>query len=141
MKKALYTILFAAVLLASCSGASNRKAARNANNSDNAEAIIAFREYEHHFGTVREGEKVTHTFTFENQGDGNLVILSALAACGCTVPQYDKRPIAPGKRGKIDVRFDTSGRDGMQTKTVTINSNAATPVVILKITADVVKRN
>jgi len=139
MKKTFFTLFFAASLLISC-GQTRNNSGQNANSAaDTAKAVIAFNEYEHNFGKVKEGEKVSYTFSFENNGAGNLVILSALTTCGCTVPKYDKKPIAPGKGGKLEVRFDTSGRDGMQTKTITVNSNATVPMVILKITADVVK--
>jgi len=140
MKTTFYTLFFAAILLMSCLGRTGRNnLGQNADGSDTAKAVIVFNEYEHNFGKVKEGSKVSYTFSFENKGAGNLVILSALATCGCTVPKYDKKPIAPGKGGKLEVRFDTSGRDGMQVKTITVNSNSAIPVVILKITADVVK--
>ena len=141
MKTTLYTLFLAAVLLASCSGSGN-KANRNADSStDGGDAVIAFTEYEYDFGKVKAGTKVRHTFSFENQGSGSLVIQSALTSCGCTVPKFDKKPIAAGKGGKLDVEFDTSGRDGMQTKTITVHSNATVPVVILKITAEVESRN
>jgi hypothetical protein len=105
--------------------------------SDSTSGKLVFREYEHDFGKVTEGEKVGYVFTFENQGKGNLVILSATTSCGCTIPKYDIKPIAPGESGNIEVIFDTSGRNGMQTKTITVKSNATTPVILLKITADV----
>ena len=139
MKETFFTLFFAVSVLISC-GQTRNNSRQNANNSaDTAKAVIAFTEYEHNFGRVKEGEKVSYTFSFENQGAGNLVILSALTSCGCTVPKYDKKPIASGKGGKLEVRFDTSGREGMQVKTISVNSNATIPVVILKITADVVK--
>ena len=95
----------------------------------------------HDFGKVAEGEKVSYTFTFDNKGTGNLVIASATTTCGCTVPKYDTKPIPPGANGSLEVVFDTSGRNGMQTKTITVKSNASTPVVLLKITAEVVTNN
>jgi hypothetical protein len=104
---------------------------------DTGTVKIVFREYEHDFGKVTEGEKVSCVFNFENQGTSDLVITSATTSCGCTVPEYDSKPIAPGKTGKLEVVFDTSGRNGMQTKTITVKSNAVTPVVLLKITAEV----
>ena len=102
---------------------------------------IVFGEYEHDFGKVTEGEKVGWVFKFENQGTSNLVITSATTSCGCTVPEYDTKPIAPGGKGNLEVVFDTSGRNGKQTKTITVKSNARTPVVLLKITAEVVESN
>lgn len=98
---------------------------------------IVFREYEHHFGKVKEGEKISYQFTFDNKGPGDLVLTSVSTTCGCTVPKYDVKPISPGESGRIEVVFDTSGRDGMQTKTITVKSNASKPIVLLKITADV----
>jgi uncharacterized protein (DUF58 family) len=140
MKTVFYTLLFTISLLVSCSGRTGNNSSQNADSSaDTAKAVIAFAEYEHDFGKVKEGRKVRYTFTFENKGAGSLVIQSATTTCGCTVPRYDRRPIAPGKGGKLEVEFDTSGRNGMQTKVITVTSNATVPVVLLKITADVSK--
>ncbi len=119
-------------------------ASKNFGNSASAEpgnGEIAFKEFEHSFGKVSEGEKISYVFTFENKGTSDVVITSASTTCGCTVPKYDKKPIPPGSVGSLEVVFDTSGRNGMQTKTVTVKSNAKTPVIILKITAEVVQSN
>jgi hypothetical protein len=99
---------------------------------------LTFREYQHDFGKVSEGEKLSYTFIFYNKGTSDLIISSATTTCGCTVPKYDKKPIAPGSNGNVEVVFDTSGRNGMQTKIVTVKSNASVPVVLIKITAEVV---
>jgi hypothetical protein len=77
-------------------------------------------------------------FKFLNTGTADLVMTSAITSCGCTVTKYDKRPISPGESGTLEVVFDTSGRSGMQTKTITIKSNAATSVVLLQIKAEVI---
>lgn len=124
------------VILASCNN-SGKKSINSGVNSlaDTGTSKIVFKEYEHAFGEVAEGEKISYTFKFENTGTGNLIINSAKTTCGCTVPKYDKEPIRPGDTGNIEVVFDTSDRNGMQTKTITVESNASTPVVILKITA------
>jgi hypothetical protein len=101
-------------------------------------SVISFREYEHDFGKVAEGEKVACIFSFENTGKGPLVISSATSSCGCTVPKYDTKPIAPGNTGMIEVVFDSSGRNGRQTKTITVRSNASKPIVLLKISGEVI---
>lgn len=103
-------------------------------------AELVFREYEYDFGRITEGEKVAHIFAFENKGPGSLVIKSASTSCGCTVPKYDKAPIAPGRGGSLEVVFDSGGRSGIQTKTISVRSNSSTEVVILKITAEVMPR-
>jgi len=139
MKETFFILFFASCLLISC-GQSRNNSVRNTDSSaDTAKAVIVFNEYEHDFGKVKEGRKVRYTFTFQNTGTGSLVIQSATTTCGCTVPRYDRRPIAPGKGGKLEVEFDTSGRNGMQTKVITVTSNATVPVVLLRITAEVSK--
>lgn len=102
---------------------------------------MIFTEYQHDFGKVEEGEKISYTFTFGNKGPGNLIISSATTTCGCTVPKYDAKPIAPGEKGNIEVVFDTYGRRGTQTKIITVNSNARIPVALLKITAEIINTN
>jgi hypothetical protein len=133
------------ILLITASGCGNFKK-NNATDSglqknDTGTAKIIFKEYEHNFGKVTEGEKIAYEFSFVNQGTANLVLTAATTTCGCTVPKYDTKPISPGKEGTIEVVFDTSGRNGIQTKTITVKSNASTPVVLLKIVSEVVANN
>jgi uncharacterized cupredoxin-like copper-binding protein len=138
MKNFLLVFSIVAFLSSSCSGGSNRGISDSGTAlQDTGKAVLIFREYEHSFGKVKEGEKVACVFNFDNTGTGNLIIQSAITTCGCTVSKYDRKPIAPGKQGKLEVTFDTSGRNGMQTKTISVKSNASVPVIILKITADV----
>jgi hypothetical protein len=118
-------------------GASKVNASKTSAN-DTAKAVIIFTEYEHNFGKIKEGEKVACIFTFSNAGTADLVVNSAVASCGCTVTKYSRKPVGPGETGKIEVAFDTSGRNGIQTKTITVNSNAKTQVVILKIITEVI---
>ena len=128
-----------AVVIASCSGSAGRNRSIAASQlSDSSRADLVFREYTHDFGKVIEGEKIGYIFSFENKGKGNLVISSATASCGCTVPKYDSKPVPPGEGGNLEVVFDTSGSNGKQTKTVTVASNASKPVILLQITAEVV---
>ena len=123
--------------LFACSGRTG-KAGDSGTSADTGKAVLSFREYEHVFGQVREGEKVGCIFTFENRGTADLVILAATTTCGCTIPEYDRKPVSPGKTGKMEVLFDTSGRNGFQSKIITDRSNASNPVVMLQITAEVI---
>jgi hypothetical protein len=101
-------------------------------------AFIKFDTLDHNFGAVKPGEKVGCIFKFSNTGDADLVVTAASASCGCTVPKYSKKPVTPGQGGTIEVIFDTSGREGLQTKTVVVQSNAENNLVILRIMADVI---
>jgi hypothetical protein len=99
---------------------------------------IAFNEETFDFGTVKAGEKVTHLFKFKNTGTKPLTISNARGSCGCTVPEYPKTPIAPGEQGEIKVVFDSNGKNGAQTKYVTLNANTIPGETKLTIKADVI---
>ena len=124
-----------------CGSGTGGNSTRSSSDTSSGVSEIVFREYEHDFGKVAEGEKISYTFTFDNKGTSDIVISSATTSCGCTVPKFDKKPIPPGANGNLEVVFDTSGRNGMQTKIITVKSNALTPVVLLKITAEIVTNN
>ncbi|MDD3736320.1 MAG: DUF1573 domain-containing protein [Bacteroidales bacterium] len=126
------------VLISSC-GRTKAGAAGYKPSDTIGTAILTFKSIDHDFGQVNAGEKVGCIFTYTNSGDADLVITSASASCGCTVPKFDKKPVAPGGSGTIEVIFDTSGREGMQTKTVVVQSNAENNLVILRIIADIIK--
>ena len=96
---------------------------------------MVFDTYEHDFGTLDEGDAVTHIFTFTNTGSEPLVLDKCKGSCGCTVPQCPKQPIAPGASGEIEVKFNSKGKKNNQTKTVTINANTDPGQTILKIKA------
>ncbi len=88
---------------------------------------LEFEETTFDFGTVKQGEKVTHIFKFRNTGDEPLIISNAKATCGCTVPRWPKEPIAPGEGGEIEVAFDTKGKSNKQNKKITITANTNPP--------------
>jgi len=135
----IISLMLIAIVASNCGNNAKKDAAKSGSQTTGTgSAEIVFKEYEHSFGKIAEGEKVAYNFTFENKGTASLVVSSAITSCGCTVPKYDTRPIAPGGSGNLEVVFDASGRNGMQTKTITVKSNATTAVVLLKITAEVV---
>lgn len=135
----LVLIVAATLLSASCQQRTRGEAGKNQADTTGT-AILTFQSPEHDFGKVKAGEKVGCIFSYTNTGDADLVITAASASCGCTVPKYDRKPVPPGNSGTIEVVFDTSGREGLQTKTVVVQSNAENNLVILRIIAEVVKK-
>jgi hypothetical protein len=90
------------------------------------------------YGTVAANSDGKREFVFTNNGNKPLIITNATGSCGCTVPTYSKEPIAPGAKGVIGVKYDTSRAGQPFTKTVTITSNAAgTPSKTLTIKGNV----
>ncbi|WP_236978497.1 DUF1573 domain-containing protein [Membranihabitans maritimus] len=95
---------------------------------------ITFESKKFDFGTAESGDKVKNVFKFTNTGDEPLVISNVKPSCGCTTPSWPKEPIAPGESGEIEAIFDTSGKSGAQTKsiTVTANTDPSSSILILE---------
>ncbi|MGL5317738.1 MAG: DUF1573 domain-containing protein [Bacteroidales bacterium] len=97
-------------------------------------AGIAFDKMIHDFGTFSETDKtVTTTFTFKNTGKTPLVINRVVASCGCTLPEWTKEPIAPGKSGFVKATYNAVGRPGAFSKTITVFTNTAERNISLNI--------
>ena len=98
-----------------------------------------FENTTHHFGEITAGEKVSYTFKFKNTGGSDLVIANASASCGCTVPEYTKAAVHPGDNGEIKVTFDSNGKSGMVSKTVTVLANTMPATKVLTISAEIIQ--
>jgi len=106
--------------------------------ADTANApAFKFEKEVYDFGEIKEGEKVTYDFKFKNIGNSPLIISSATATCGCTIPDYPKEPVAPGAEGVIQVVFNSAGKPGMQNKIVSITANTVPSLTELNILGNV----
>jgi hypothetical protein len=101
-------------------------------------AAITFEETQFNFGEIIQGQVVENDFVFTNTGKNDLIIYDAKGSCGCTVPEWPKEPVRPGKSNKIHVKFDSTNKEGHQTKTVTLTCNTQPNQVTLQIVGDVV---
>lgn len=93
--------------------------AQPASTDQNWTPTIKFQNETHDYGTIKNGADGTCEFAFENTGKEPFVISNARGSCGCTVPDWPKEPIAPGKSGVIKVSYDTK-RSGAINKNVTL---------------------
>lgn len=105
--------------------------------ADGKYPVITFKETEFDFGDIKQGDKVEHTFEFTNTGEADLLISTARASCGCTVPEFTEEAIKPGKSGKIKVTFNSAGKKGPTTKTITVVCNTANENEILTIKTNI----
>lgn len=100
----------------------------------NGKPRMTFSQKIYDFGTVKEkGGPVACEFPFVNDGEGNLVILDAKADCGCTRPEFPKKPVGPGQSGVIKVVYNPLGAPGAFEKVITIHTNGKPSKVRLKI--------
>lgn len=86
--------------------------------------IITFERDIFDFGKIKQGDVVSHDFKLKNTGKTPLIISDATATCGCTIPKPPKDPILPGNEAIINVIFNSTGKEGIQDKVITITSNA-----------------
>ena len=97
----------------------------------------------HDFGKIKEdGGKVKAIFTFKNTGTTDLIILNAEPSCGCTVGEWTKEPIAPGKTGTVTAIFNPKNIIGIIDKTIGVYTNAQySKVIVLELRGEVVPRD
>jgi hypothetical protein len=114
-------------LIISCNSAPRKEVERNIDASQPSMEKYAELEYIEDFfdfGSIVQGEVVTHTFRFRNSGNDVLVIKDLIPDCGCTRPKIDKKVFKPGEEGSVEVIFDSKGWQGSQYKSVAIRSNS-----------------
>lgn len=103
---------------------------------------ITFVETKHDFGKVPQGEELVYQYKFTNVDEDTLRIDNVRASCGCTgVTLGNKKNFAKGEKGEIKVTFSTTGRNGIQNKTISVQSNDPNnPNVMLSFTCDIVSK-
>lgn len=110
--------------------------------TDNGYAQGTFPVRKHDFGIIKEEKGlVSTTFKVTNTGTKPLVIVDVTVSCGCTTREYTKKPIAPGKSGKVKVFFNPLGRPGAFRKTIKVHTNGREKRTSLYIEGTVIPEN
>lgn len=60
-------------------------------------------------GKIKVGNPSTAVFSVTNVGKEPLIIETANPTCGCTIGDYTKAPIVPGKKGEIKATYNAAG--------------------------------
>lgn len=100
-----------------------------------------FKQETRDMGKVKQGDTVFCTFLVENRGKADLLIKGVSPSCGCTVAQYDQKPIPPKGSGKISLIFATNNRQGKVTKSATVYSNAHPETKVINFKCEIVLPN
>ncbi len=85
--------------------------------------VATFNTLAYDFGDIKQGEKKEYTFELKNSGKRELLIRNVRSSCGCTAVSPSKNVIAPGETAPVKVVFDSTGKKGRQSKTVTVITN------------------
>jgi len=99
---------------------------------------IQFMKMIHDYGNITADQDYHTTFSFRNTGNKPLLIYDVKTSCGCTVPTWNKKPIAPGAEDYIEVTFHPKEHQiGLEQKTVTVMTNTDPGITVLQIKANV----
>lgn len=144
MKKVfLVAIIFGFISCAPENGTVSTDIVKNPNTASGSSEevklpVLTFDEELFEFGEITQGEQVEHVFTFTNTGEADLVITSAKGSCGCTVPEWPKKPIKPGEKGELNVIFNSEGKKGRQHKKVTVVANTQPSTNVVAISGNII---
>ncbi len=82
-------------------------------------AVAKFNSTTIDLGKIKQDNPTTATFEVTNIGKEPLIIEQATPTCGCTIGDYTKEPIAPGKTGFIKATYNAKNV-GMFQKTLNV---------------------
>lgn len=101
---------------------------------------ITFEEYVFDFGDITQGDRVEHVFNYTNTGTEPLILSNVKTTCGCTAPNWSRDVLAPGESTNMTIKFNSTGKSGMQKKYITISSNAVNNPERIRITANILPK-
>lgn len=134
MKK-IFLLLCVAAGIASC-GTDDKQAAPGPAEPTTIEWIDSTSK---NLGQVKEGTIVEVSYRFRNSGKNQLIIENVTASCGCTVPEKPQQPIPPGGEETIRAKFDSRGKPGNNSKSITVTANIPNKQADLQFSVEVVK--
>jgi hypothetical protein len=89
------------------------------------------------FGKIKQGVPQKGTFVVTNISNEPLIIEQANPTCGCTISDYTKEPIAPGKTGVINATYNAAALNHFD-KHLTVKFAGVDEVKSISFTGDVI---
>ncbi|MES2389921.1 MAG: DUF1573 domain-containing protein [Bacteroidota bacterium] len=138
MKKAIVILGILALAAISPAIAQTPAAAPAAKETADPAKVLKFEKLTHDFGDIPRNIPATANFEFKNISNKPVVLQNVAAGCGCTVPAWNKEPIAPKKSDKVGATYNAAN-PGQFTKVVTVTTDAGA-VYTLTIKGNVVEK-
>ncbi len=101
-----------------------------------ADEVAKFKEETINLGKIKQDVPSTAVFTVTNVGTEPLIIEQANPTCGCTIGDYTKEPIAPGKTGVIKATYNAKNLNAFE-KHLTVKFAGVTEVKSITIKGEV----
>lgn len=101
-------------------------------------AALSWDQTTEEFGTIGQNKPVTAEFVLTNNSDEAIIITDVKSACGCTVPAYQKEPLAPGANTTIKATYNAKKIGNFQ-KTIKVYTSASDKAIPLTLKGKVEK--
>ena len=117
------TVILALALLAACAQRDGGTGAKMMADSTNY-TTIQWLDSIVDFDSLTMGKQLKLSFRFRNTGTKPLFLADVTAGCGCTVADYTRGAIAPGKEGEVTGAFDSNkSHPGLVRKSIFVTAN------------------
>lgn len=84
---------------------------------------IKFLSDEYNFDTIPVNKIIVRDIRFINNGKHPYFITDIKVSCGCTIPSYDNRPIAPGDTGTVKIEYNSAKKNGFNMNKLSLYGN------------------
>ena len=99
-----------------------------------AQKNLVFEHLSHDFGPIREeGGAVEHRFVAVNRSEKPLVLLNVVSSCRCVTARFSRKPILPGEKTEVVVRYDPWNHAGAFSKDVGVYTSDRTKTATLTV--------
>jgi hypothetical protein len=106
-----------------------------------SQANFNFEKTDHNFGDVPGGnDTIWVEFKFTNNGSEALEISQVNTSCDCTLAEWPKNPVQPGKSAIIKGGYKIADKEGRFEKSIIIFANTIPAMTMLNITGNVLKK-
>jgi hypothetical protein len=103
-----------------------------------AQAALVWDKTELELNPALGAPNAVGVFKYENKGDTPVHFKAVRPSCGCTTAALPKNDVAPGEKGEITATFNIGDRTGMQTKTITVETDdPQKPTIVLTLKANI----
>jgi len=103
-----------------------------------AQAALTWEKTELELNPALGAPNAVGVFKYENKSDKPVHFKAVKPSCGCTTAALPKNDVAPGEKGEITATFNIGDRIGLQTKTITVETDdVQSPTTILTLKANI----
>ena len=84
---------------------------------------IKFLSDEYNFDTIPVNKTIKRDIRYINTGKNPYFITDIKVSCGCTIPSYDNKPIAPGDTGSVKIEYNSAKKNGFNMNKLSLYGN------------------